>query len=275
MQSKIETKQRLLGVDLCRGVAAYAVVLLHSGDPSWGRISSFSEQIHYLFSFAVPFFLAASFYFMICKLNADFSLASWKARCQRILIPYMVWTVIYLIVKTIMFLALNQKEELNRLLRDPFSIIFYGGASFQLYYLPLLLVGTSLLIFADYFSQPKIGLKILASLSLLSLILYNLLLITGNTVDFGRDVGFQNLFNLVSYDASKNEFLRFISIEVAWLVRCLPYFFIAMTFRYLLIKTNFSLLRLKLVYAYLLLGLFIVADIYSNPILAGLREVFV
>ncbi|MEH2405035.1 acyltransferase [Nostoc sp.] len=274
MQSKIERKPRLAGVDLCRGIAAYAVVLVHSGDPSWGRISHFSQEIEYLFSFPVPFFLAASFYFMICKFNADFSLATWKARCRRILIPYIVWTIIYLIVKIIFFSALNQKQELNHLLRNPFLIIFYGGASFQLYYLPLLLVGTSLIIFANYFTKPKIGLKILVSLSLFSLILYNLLLITGNTVYLHDDLAFQNLFNLVSYDVSKNEFLRFISIELAWLVRCLPYFFIAMTLRYLLLKTKFSLLRVKFVSANLLLGLFLIADIYSNPILAGFREVF-
>ncbi|MFN6564348.1 MAG: acyltransferase family protein [Nostoc sp. ChiSLP01] len=274
MQSKIEAKSRLSGVDLCRGIAAYAVVLVHSGDATWGRISYFSQEIEYLFSFAVPFFLAASFYFMICKLNADFSLTYWKARCRRLLIPYMVWTVIYLIAKIIIFSALNQKEELNHLLQNPFLIIFYGKASLQLYYLPLLLVGTSLIIFANYFAKPKIGLKILASLSLLSLILYNLLLITGNTVYLNNSIAFKNLFNLVNYDPSKNEFVRFISIELAWLVRCLPYFFIAMTLRYLLLKTNFSLLRVKLVYAYLLLGLFIVADVYRNPILTGFREVF-
>ncbi|MEH2068776.1 MAG: acyltransferase [Nostoc sp.] len=274
MQSKIEAKPRLSGVDLCRGIAAYAVVLLHSADPNRDRASYFSQEIQYLFSFAVPFFLAASFYFMICKSNADFSLTYWKARCRRLLIPYIVWTVIYLIAKIIMFSASNQKEELNHLLGDPFLIIFYGKASYQLYYLPLLLVGTSLIIFANYFAKPKIGLKILASLSLLSLILYNLLLITGNTVDLHNDIAFNNLFNLVNYEPSKNEFLRFISIEVAWLLRCLPYFFIAMTLRYLLLKTNFSLLRVKLVYAYLLLGLFLIADVYSNPILTGFREVF-
>jgi len=29
-------KKRLLGIDLCRGIAAYVVVLVHSVDQAWG-----------------------------------------------------------------------------------------------------------------------------------------------------------------------------------------------------------------------------------------------
>ena len=55
---------RLVGIDLCRGLAAFAVILVHSGDETWGLpISSQAIEFRYLFYYAVPFFLAASFYF--------------------------------------------------------------------------------------------------------------------------------------------------------------------------------------------------------------------
>lgn len=210
---------------------------------------------------------------MTCKLNADFSLNSYKRRFRRILIPYMVWTVIYLIAKIIMFSALHQQEQLKNLLKDPFAIIFTGDASFHLYYLPLLLAGTSLIIFGSLFTKPKIGLKILASLSLVSLILYNLLITTGNSFLLVKDMAFENFFKMISFNVYTHHILRFISIEIAWIVRCLPYFFIAMTLRYLLIKTNFSLLQMKFRYTHLFLGLFIIVDILGNTIPSAFSEV--
>lgn len=54
---KNKSTQRLLGVDLFRGIAAYAVVFVHSGDESLGLpISQEAIFLRMLFYFAVPFF---------------------------------------------------------------------------------------------------------------------------------------------------------------------------------------------------------------------------
>ena len=50
-------ENRLAGIDLCRGLAAFAVILVHSGDETWGiPISNRAIQFRHLFYFAVPFF---------------------------------------------------------------------------------------------------------------------------------------------------------------------------------------------------------------------------
>ena len=55
---------RASGIDLCRGLAAFAVILVHSGDETWGvPISDRAIQFRHLLYFAVPFFSGASFSF--------------------------------------------------------------------------------------------------------------------------------------------------------------------------------------------------------------------
>ncbi|MDZ8055540.1 MAG: acyltransferase family protein [Aulosira sp. ZfuVER01] len=275
MNSKIEKKSRFAGIDLCRGIAAYGVILLHSGDKTWATVHPLSAQLSYLFNFPVPFFLATSFYLMICRRNPDFSWNYWQVRLQRILFPYIIWTIIFLAIKTIMFLALHQDNKLNELFKDPFSIIFYGGAAIQLYFLPILLVGTSLMIIAFYLDKTKISIIGLFILTLLSLISYDLLIITNNTFLLGSDVAFQGLLSqLIPNQSNSNEVLRFISVTTAWIVRCLPYFFIAITWKFILFKSNFTLPFSKLTATTLALLVFIIIDFLGNWFLPiGFREV--
>ncbi|WP_319421880.1 hypothetical protein [Pleurocapsa sp. FMAR1] len=77
---------RFVGIDLCRGLAAFAVILLHSGDETWGiPITEQARQFRYLFYFAVPFFLAASFYFSTKKLPLNLSISFWQKKCSGLL----------------------------------------------------------------------------------------------------------------------------------------------------------------------------------------------
>ncbi|OUL36835.1 hypothetical protein BV372_05565 [Nostoc sp. T09] len=271
----MEKKSRFAGIDLCRGIAAYGVVLLHSGDKTWSTVDPLSAQLSYLFNFPVPFFLATSFYLIICRRNPDFSWNYWQVRLRRIFLPYIIWTIVFLIIKTIMFLALHQDNKLNELFKDPFSIIFYGGAAIQLYFLPILLVGTSLIIVAFYLDKTKINIRGLFVLTLLSLIFYNLLIITNNTFLLGPNVAFQGLLNqLIPNHNNTNEFLRFISVITAWIVRCMPYFFIATTWRFILFKSDFTLQFSKLTATTLALLVFIITDFLRNWFLPiGFREV--
>lgn len=36
-----QQKQRLVGIDLIRGMAAYAVIQVHSGDQTWGPLFAY------------------------------------------------------------------------------------------------------------------------------------------------------------------------------------------------------------------------------------------
>ncbi|BAZ02145.1 hypothetical protein NIES37_61540 [Tolypothrix tenuis PCC 7101] len=273
----MEKKARFAGIDLCRGIAAYGVVLLHSGDKSWATVNPLSAKLSYLFDFPVPFFLATSFYLLICRLNPDFSWNYWQVRLRRIFLPYIIWTGIFLLVKTIMFLALDQDNKLEELFKDPFSIIFYGGAAIQLYFLPLLLVGTSLMIFASYFDKINIHIIFPFILALLSLISYHLLIESNNAFLLGPNIASQNLLGkleLIPNSSQVNELLRLISVITAWLVRCMPYFFIAITWKFILFKTNFTLPVSKFTATILAFLIFCIIDLFRDLFLpSGFREV--
>jgi peptidoglycan/LPS O-acetylase OafA/YrhL len=70
----MKNKPQLLGVDLVRGISAYAVVFVHSGDETLGLpISQDAVTLRLYCYFAVPFFLATAFYFLISKPEIDIS----------------------------------------------------------------------------------------------------------------------------------------------------------------------------------------------------------
>ncbi|TBR61953.1 acyltransferase [Mastigocladus laminosus UU774] len=233
-------KSRLAGVDLCRGIAAYAVVLLHSGDQTWGYISPLASEFRSLFSFAVPFFLATSFYFSMGKVYTGLSVDFWKQRFQRIIVPYIIWTVFYLFSKILMFNISKQPDKIKDLFLDPVSMIFFGGASLQLYYLPLLIVGTCLLIIAEYLVRRHSRLIVIVFLSIVSTVTYNLFVVSGNDFQLGPNIAFQNIVKLIAPNANEIPLWRIVFVEVAFIIRCLPYLFIAMVFQRLISSQKYT-----------------------------------
>ncbi|SRR5579883_1404735 len=136
-------KRRLVGIDLLKGVAAYAVVFIHSLGGPFGNTGFWAEKIGLFFTgFAVPFFLATSFYLMAQKLYCSNSPYSLKSRLKNILTPYLIWTLIYLLFRTIKCLVIGDYQKISLLFSDPISILFFGGAAVQLYFIPLLMTGT-------------------------------------------------------------------------------------------------------------------------------------
>ncbi len=233
---------RLTGIDLCRGLAAFAVILVHSGDETWGiPISDRAIQFRYLFYFAVPFFLAASFYFSTKKLPLNISISFWQKKFSRIIIPYLVWSLFYVISKTAIFLLTHNNSQIQQLLSDPLAITFLGAASYHLYFLPLLFSGTLLLPLANYFNRQQNSLTLLFLFSGLSLIIYQLLLASNNSFDLGNYTAFPNILKLISTTSWLDSSFRIILVNLAWIVRCLPYFFIAMLINQLFKKYNCQL----------------------------------
>lgn len=222
----MDKKQRLTGIDLLRGLAIYAVVILHSDEgisikpTGWTAISQFSN-------FAVPFFLATSFYLIINKLSSSRSQISWKARITRLLIPYGIWSLIYLLHKIIKYLLKHENDKLIHLFQDPVSIIFFGGSAFHLYFIPLLLSGTLLVHFAYPLLKKQFNVQTLIVFLLTSTLLYEILLLTGNSFQNGANLAFQN-FLAATPTGNQNWVVRTFFGELAWLIRCLPYIFMAM-----------------------------------------------
>jgi peptidoglycan/LPS O-acetylase OafA/YrhL len=214
---------RLLGVDLFRGIAAYAIVFVHSGDGSSGeRVAEAASSLRLFFYFAVPFFLATSFYFVLSKSAIDTPRKFWQSRIDRLLIPYAIWTIVYLIFRSIFFVGTNQIERLWDLLKDPLAIICFGSASYQLYFIPLLFTSTFLIPISKYLQQ-HISRMAIALLAILSIVIYQWLLYSGNAFQLNPHTAFHSLVKTVGWDIYSLPALRFSLVQIAWLLNCLPY----------------------------------------------------
>ena len=195
--SQSSSKNRLHGIDLCRGIAAYAVILVHSGDPSWS-IPVDSSAVHFssFFHFSVPFFLATSSFLSTQRINDTYpglTKKFWLSKLSRIGLPYLIWSLIYLILR-VGFYSLESEASLNNFLSEPSNIIFFGASSYHLYFLPLLMIGFLNFPFLYYFNLHRGTLKqkivrctVLFSLSVL----------------LQAALGFRNSFNLGNYIAFK------------------------------------------------------------------------
>jgi peptidoglycan/LPS O-acetylase OafA/YrhL len=223
-------KFRLLGIEACRGLATYAVILVHSGDETWGiSVHPNAVAFRLLFYFAVPFFLAMSFYFMTAKPEIGKSVKFWRSRVERLIIPYAIWSTVFLISRVIVFTLSNKPDRLQQLLQDPLSIVFLGGASYHLYFLPLLFAGTFLVLLMPLLNKLKVGKHGLVYLSVASICLHRFLEVSGNAFQLGTNVAFQGLLNSWDFAPEPYPLLRLALVEIAWFIKCLPYFFIALT----------------------------------------------
>lgn len=227
----MQNQNRLLGVDIFRGIAAYAVVLLHSGDDSWGNINESVLHLRNFFGFPVPFFLATSFYFMARTLakrgwKNDSHFYLLKSKAYRLIVPYITWSIIYILIRNIYSTVDSSNDETQNMLNDTFSVIFFGGASYHLYFLPLLFTGIATFIFLntwiDWTSINKVIIFFIVSL-----IVYEILDMSGNSFELGDNVAFQHLLTPYLEDTNFALLWRWISVELSWSLRCLPYILLA------------------------------------------------
>ena len=222
-------KQRLLGIDLIRGIAAFGVVLLHSGDATWGDISSGALQLRTIFSFSVPFFLAISFYFLGFNFfthNPDRIKQNLKTRIKRIAIPYFVWSAIYILFKSFFFIFSEDKQQANNMAGDLFGVLLFGKIAYHLYFLPLLLTGT-IAFFCIVTIVKHWTMRKAIFLAIISFGLRLLILGTNNQFLLGENIAFDNFLTAIAINPSENLPVRFLAVVIAWTSRCLPYISVA------------------------------------------------
>jgi peptidoglycan/LPS O-acetylase OafA/YrhL len=237
-------KSKLIGIELGRGLSTFAVVLVHSGDETWGApIDPNAIGFRLLFYFAVPFFLLTAFYFMTAKSDQGNSKKFWKSRFQRICVPYILWSLVFFLSRVIVFSVGHKLERLQQLLADPLSLIFLGGASYHLYFLPLLIVGTGLLLLMPVLERLKLSSYALIFLSILSILPPYLMESSGNSFHLGDYTAFNQLTNIWQLNMVQYPWLRVALVVIAWSIRCLPYFMIAFTFNRLPSGIRYPLLN--------------------------------
>jgi peptidoglycan/LPS O-acetylase OafA/YrhL len=124
-------KARNNTIDAAKLLGAFGVVMIHLA-PSTPN----AEFISRIFScFVVPFFLMIALYFFIEKVHGMERLKIIQLRFDRILIPYVVWTIVYLV-----FHIIKYQVQHKSLALDLVPALFYGGTGVQMYFLPLLLL---------------------------------------------------------------------------------------------------------------------------------------
>jgi surface polysaccharide O-acyltransferase-like enzyme len=224
-----QATNRFVGIDLCRGLAAFAVILVHSGDETWGiPISDQAIHFRHLFYFAVPFFIAASFYLLTQKSTLNITLSFWQKKFKRIVVPYFLWSMFYILLKSLMFLSTNNTNQIAELLSDPLGIIFFGAACYHLYFIPLLFVGLLWLYTAKFLMAKKNYRLILLLLAVLGIIARHLIFISDNAFDLEDYTAFDTILNFIPADNLIYPSARIILVYVSWIIRCSPYFFLAL-----------------------------------------------
>ena len=109
---------------------------------------------------------------------------------------------------------------------DPLAISFFGGASYQLYFLPLLFTGTFLVVIAKHLQKTGLNRIFAGFLSIFSVIVYEWLLKSDNAFRLSPNTAFQNLIQTYSLDISSFPLLRILLVQIAWLLKCFPYLLI-------------------------------------------------
>lgn len=247
----MEKLQRLTGIDLIRGFAAYGVAILHSGDVTTAKSVSFwATQLQRFCGFAVPFFLIASFYLLINRIYVTGKSYSLKSRFQRLIIPYLVWSALYVLMRLGKLYFL--KEQVNsEKITDITAIVFLGSGGIHLYFIPLLFTGALFLGVVEKLIKRNITLLPILFLFVLSSIADYLVFVTGNSFKLGSYVAFENLVNTILPNGNENPLIRVTLVFLAWLIKCLPYIFAALLINYMLkgdqIKPNRPLLIVSLI----------------------------
>lgn len=263
----MEKKQRLVGLDLFRGIAAYAVVIMHSDEgitvksATWSAILNFS-------TFAVPFFLAASFYLTISKLYTKCGSYAWRSIVPRLLIPYFFWSLFYLSYKVLKYVIKHEPDKIKGLFKDPLALIFLGQSAFHLYFIPLLLAGTVFVILAEYLIRKRVQLVVLWGFLILSIIIYECyrVFLHGAPPDQANvDIATQGLQDATSPKGHGNAFIHLIVVWLGYMARCLPYIAVALLLNHPSIRSR--LLKFDTKHTVMLLAVFIIINAFSVPLL--------
>lgn len=128
-------------LDVARNFGAFAVVVVHLSQYPGEKDPIIARVLDATYLFRVPLFLAIAFY-----LFSRFSIrkptwAEFFVRVRLIVIPYLLWSLIYIGL----ILANPEKRSaslaLRTTLRGWVDIIFFGGAYGHLYYIPIVVSG--------------------------------------------------------------------------------------------------------------------------------------
>ncbi|HYW21503.1 MAG TPA: acyltransferase [Nodularia sp. (in: cyanobacteria)] len=216
----MKDSSRQWGIDLARIISTYGIVLIHSG--GYAASDNLAIKLQAFFRFALPFFIAASFYLLFNKKKEYKLFKLISSRWNRLVIPYLVWSLIYLIVRVIKALIISNNPDLLTLFQDPFSLIFFGSSALHLYFLPLLFTGN---LFAILINNYTTNFKNSFILFFISLTIYNIVLQYSTHFSM-KWVKFYDVFYSLQI-SSLQPLSKLLLIQGWFILICLPYIFFA------------------------------------------------
>lgn len=133
-------KPRLDAIEYIRGISMLGVIGIHIGSqylenptPNLHLVALF--EIVTRFSVPIFFFISAFGLFYHLDPNVPFSYRTFlRRRLHAVLIPYLVWSAFYILHYTVLF-----RDPMLLNLRAIIKYLFFGFASYQLYFLVILL----------------------------------------------------------------------------------------------------------------------------------------
>ncbi|MBQ1417605.1 MAG: acyltransferase [Selenomonas sp.] len=132
-------KPRLAAIEYIRGISMMGVIGIHIGSQ---YIMNPAANIHLValletvtrFSVPIFFFISAFGLFYNLNINEPFDFKSFtKRRLKTVLIPYLAWSLLYLVHDGLLY-GVGFPDPLHLL-----SILFFGNAKYQLYFMVILL----------------------------------------------------------------------------------------------------------------------------------------
>lgn len=212
-----------------------------------------------------------SFYFSTKSLLLKNTKTYLNDRITRIIIPYFVWTIIYLLARFLGGL-IGSKESFNRLISDPVNVILFGAAGVQLYFLPLLFCGILIAIPVTKILK-RFQSTVLNLYFFISIFIFYLTAITGNDFALGEGIAFKEMIDISSFSKSWSyHLMRLMLVFLAWSIRCVPYIIFSIIVHkyeekksfsnYLNIEQKRKYKLLILIFIPLLIGAILISKLY-------------
>jgi len=210
--------KRLFGVDCVRLIAAFGVVAIHAAVVWDGRKLPATLPVSSFFSFVVPFFVVVSL--AMSLKGSPLPWMGWASKYfKRLIVPYIVWAAVYCVLRWVRY-----RHDPAAIFSDPIALLFNGGGSLALYFIPMLVTG---LIFARLLHSVLVCLRtqqfaLVACWAIASLLLA-ILLATGNGYDLTASKGFMAIV-----PEQQNALLRILLVLIAHVLFCIPHVFLAL-----------------------------------------------
>ena len=214
-----------------RGIAAFCIILVHSGTVTRNQWHPAAAEFQRMFSnIGVPFFLAAGFYFTAISASRGriFSFDWIKKRAWHLLVPFMFWSVMYFGARLLKAeFYYKDADRFAFLLSDPVGTFLFQASSLHLYFLPLLFTG---MVMSRFLMRGLLAAKWpqLLVLLVLSVAVYLGVSQTGNGYRLGDAHAFGPALS-ACIGASNAQYwaefqpLRIFLVLLVHAVRCLPY----------------------------------------------------